>query len=249
MFRKTEEIVHRFLCLLGCWFKNPDYLEFHKLLEQLKSTHFSHHPDEPVILHREDVINRRRWFKVLQDDRRREEFDNHLLDVVDKAIFTLVGVVIDKKTLREKYGQEAAHPYHLAMGFMLQRYAGYLNHINRVGDTMAESRGRIEDHLLAESYSAIYQRGTWKTGASFFQGALSSWELKLKQKSANIAGLQLADMLGHPVKQYILWRYGFIPENELGKFGRRLLPIIEAKFNRHLYEGRIEGYGYVLYPK
>lgn len=31
--------------------------------------------------------------------------------------------------------------YHLGLGFLLQRFAGYLNHINRVGDILGESRG------------------------------------------------------------------------------------------------------------
>src|ERR1022692_2323963 len=37
VYRKTEETAHRFLCLLGCWFRNPAYLEFHEALDGLKS--------------------------------------------------------------------------------------------------------------------------------------------------------------------------------------------------------------------
>lgn len=62
VFRDTVDIAHRFLCLLGCWFHNPDYIEFHKALDHIKSKYLGHHPDEPVILHREDIINRRKIF-------------------------------------------------------------------------------------------------------------------------------------------------------------------------------------------
>jgi hypothetical protein len=249
VYRMTDEISHRFLCLLGCWFRNPFYLDFHKKIETLKLKYFNHHPDEPVILHREDIINRRKAFKVLQDEDVRRQFDDDLSTLLLEAQFTVVAVVIDKKALQAQFGEQAAHPYHLAMGFMLQRYAGYLNHINRIGDVMAESRGGYEDRLLAESYTRIYERGTWMTDRAYFQNSLSSSQIKLKQKSANISGLQLADLLGHPVKQYVLAQYGFIEEKQLGAFARHLMPVFANKFNFHLYEGRIEGYGYLLYPK
>jgi hypothetical protein len=57
---------HAYLCLLGCWFRNPHYLRFHEALEDLKTRHLPHHPDEPVVLHRDDMINAR---KLLTQDR------------------------------------------------------------------------------------------------------------------------------------------------------------------------------------
>ncbi|MCL4489168.1 MAG: DUF3800 domain-containing protein [Chloroflexi bacterium] len=248
VFRDFANPAHRFLCLLGCWFRNPEYLRFHEALESLKRCHLPHHPDDPAILHREDMINARREFKVLRDDARRAEFDKDLLNVIQAADFRVVAVIIDKATLYNTYGDAAAHPYHLGLGFLLQRYAGYLNHINRVGDVMAEARGGKEDRLLADSYSYVFTRGVWMTRAESFQRALTSRELKLKQKKANISGLQLADLLGHPVKQWALKRAGLI-EGDLGAFCERLMRSVETKFNRHLYDNRLDGYGVVIYPK
>jgi hypothetical protein len=37
VFRDVAEPAHRFLCLLGCWFRNPDYLRFHTALEDVKA--------------------------------------------------------------------------------------------------------------------------------------------------------------------------------------------------------------------
>jgi hypothetical protein len=136
----------------------------------------------------------------------------------------------------------------LATGFMLQRYCGYLNHINRCGDVMAESRGGREDRLLRDSYERTYERGAWQRQAGFFQKALTTRQLKLKGKRANIAGLQLADILGHPVKQEVLRRYDYLHDPSR-PFARRLIEVIDCKFNKHLYTGRVEGYGHVLYPK
>ncbi len=248
VFRKVAEPAHRFLCLLGCWFHNPDYLKFHEMLEDLKSRLLPHHPDEPVVLHREDMLNARKAFKALRDPEVREAWDEELLRLIAAAQFRVVAVVIDKLTLRNDYGEAAAHPYHLALGFLLQRFAGYLNHLNRMGDVMAESRGGAEDRLLEESYSRVYGRGVWMTPAHSFQAALTSRQLKLKQKSANISGLQLADLLGHPVKQWVLQQHGLL-SGDLAPFAQRLMAVIEPKFNRHLYTGRLEGYGTVLFPK
>ncbi len=249
VFRETTEIAHRFLCLLGCWFKNPDYIQFHESLERFKERHFHHHPDNPVILHREDMVNARRVFKILQDEKKRAEFDNDLLNIIQAAEFRVVAVVIDKAALRTAYGESAAHPYHLGLGFLLQRFAGYLNLINRVGDVMAESRGGREDLLLQESYTRVYEHGIWGvTSAASFRSALSSRQIKLREKKANISGLQLADLLGHPAKMWALRHYGFV-EDEPAPFAKRLMRIMEEKFNRQLYNNKLEGYGIVLYPK
>jgi hypothetical protein len=249
VYRETSETAHRFLCLLGCWFQNPDYLHFHETLESFKERHLHHHPDNPVILHREDMINARKVFKILQDKEKREEFDADLLAIIQSANFRVVAVVIDKAALRSAYGESAAHPYHLGLGFLLQRFAGYLNHINRIGDVMAEARGGTEDLLLQESYSRVYEHGIWGvTSAGSFQSALSSRQLKLREKKVNISGLQLADLLGHPTKMWALKHYGLISE-ESAPFAKRLMKIIEQKFNRQLYTNKLEGYGIVLYPK
>lgn len=69
---------------------------------------------------------------------------------------------------------------------------------------MAEARGGAEDRTLKESYSRTFERGAWQFAAEKIQAALTSRELKLKPKSQDIAGLQLADLLGHPVKNWIL---------------------------------------------
>lgn len=248
VFNHLDKPSHRFLCLLGCWFRNPEYMAFHEAIEDFKRIHLPHHPDEPPILHREDIINRRGHFTYLQDATKRQAFDDALLEIIRAAQFRVVAVVIDKLALSQKHGDAAAHPYHLAIGFMLQRYCGFLNHINRVGDVMAESRGGREDRLLADSYSRVHTQGVWMSPALTFQQALTSKQLKIKSKSANIAGLQLADLLGHPVRQAVLREYAQVSE-PLSPFAARLMPIVETKFNHHLYDGRVAGYGKVFFPQ
>ena len=114
---------------------------------------------------------------------------------------------------------------------------------------MGESRGGKEDHLLKDSYSRVLDRGVFEMKPELFKRALTSKDLKLKPKSANIAGLQIADILGHPVRQGILIDKGKLPGEQLRPFASRLIEQIDAKFNRHLYDGRVWGYGKVWFPK
>ena len=246
VFRHLEEPGHRYLCLLGCMFKGKNYRDFHDALEAFKQRYIPHSPDEPVVLHREDIVNRRKSFWRLRDSYTRAGFDSELLRVIGQAEFSIVAVLIDKKRLREQY-PTPAHPYHLGIGFMLQRYCGLLNHLNRVGDVMAESRGGKEDRLLKDSYARVYERGAWMVSADKFQRALTTKELKIKPKMANIAGLQLADILAHPIRQSMLVERNCIP-GPLSPFAKRLIFEIKEKFNRHLYDGRVEGYGRVFFP-
>jgi hypothetical protein len=247
VFNKLDQPSHRFLCLLGVWFRGTDYLSFHHDLESFKQRHFPHSPDEPLVLHREDIVSRRSHFWRLRDPERHAAFDEDLLSLIKGAEFTQVAVVIDKLRLREAY-PTPAHPYHLAMGFLLQRYCGYLNHVSRQGDVMAESRGGREDGLLKDSYSRVFERGAWMFRADVFQRALTSRQLKLKPKSANVAGLQLADLLVKPIKNMVLAEQGKSMA-QASTFEERLVQIARPKLNHHLYDGRVEGYGTVFFPK
>jgi len=247
VFRHTDGPGHRYLCLLGCFMRDDVYFSFHRDLGKFKQRHIAHSPDEPVILHREDIVNRRKCFWRLRDNDARRAFDSDLRALLARTDFRMIAVVIDKRAHQERYANPA-HPYHLALGYMLQRYCGYLNHVNRQGDVMAESRGGKEDRLLKDSYQWVYNRGVFMCKAGLFQSALTSRELKLKPKAANIAGLQLGDLLVHPVRQAILWEKQRIVEAP-SRFARNLLEAVDGEFNRHLYDGRVWGYGKVFSPE
>jgi hypothetical protein len=113
---------------------------------------------------------------------------------------------------------------------------------------LAEGRGGKEDLLLKASYRSVYARGAWMMKADVFQQALTSGELKVKRSSENIAGLQLADLLAHPVKEFILRDEGR-EVDPISPFEAKLMPVLDPKFNRHLYDGRVRGYGKVLFPR
>jgi hypothetical protein len=130
---------------------------------------------------------------------------------------------------------------------LLERYCGYLNLRQNTGDVMAESRGKKEDMALKSVYEGVWERGTRYLTAQIAQGTLTSRRIKLKPKASNIAGLQLADILAHPLTRDVLAAFGKI-DQPVDCFAQKLVKIAERKYNRHEYRWRepIQGYGRVL---
>ncbi len=106
---------------------------------------------------------------------------------------------------------------------------------------MAESRGKEEDLQLKQAYRRVYESGTLLFDHHHHQRALTSHDIKLQPKRANIAGLQLADLLA---KQAYLVEKGLIADPG-GVFGKHVLKIAEENFNLNELRGEVEGYGKV----
>jgi hypothetical protein len=216
-------------------------------LDLLKRKHFKMvDPDEPVILHRNDIINRKGPFRVLRDQKARKAFDADLLKLFSRLEYKVITVVMDKGTHLQRYDQSAWHPYHYCLLALLERYCGLLAHRGDTGDVLAESRGGTEDRQLKAVYRHIHQNGSFYQEARIFQKALTSRELKLKKKKDNIAGIQVADLLAHPSKQEILKDKNILAQDGLGEYCQQIIDTIQPKYNRHLYSGRIDGYGKVF---
>jgi hypothetical protein len=246
-FPELEKGDKRYLGLTGCVIESENYrLQFHPRLEELKQKHFPYNPDEPLILHRAEIINRRGAFWRLRHSEKEKDFNEDFLTFLKEMNYTVITVVIDKKAHVERYQESAFHPYHYCLGALLERYCGFLRFNNAKGDVLAESRGGSEDKQLKEAYFNIYESGTQFRRPPFFQNVLTSKEIKIKQKQANVAGLQLADLLAHPLKQEILNENGRIQDIKEELFGGKICEIIKEKYNRQYFEGRIEGYGKVF---
>jgi len=235
---------HRYLALLGVWFRQKeDYVCFADQLEDFKRAIFGPRPDKPVILHRSDIINKKGAFVILRNPKKEKKFNSGLLDLLHAARFTLIVIVIDKQTHLQRY-VSPDHPYHYCLAAMLDRYSGYLNFKNAVGDVMAESRGKEEDLQLKVAYRRVYNAGTYMFGHEHHQRALTSKDIKIQPKWKNIAGLQLADVLAHPVKQGMLRQRGII-HTKPSAFSEELLNIARERANRNEYRGHVDGYGAV----
>lgn len=203
----------------------------HPAMEALKERFFGSHPDEPVIFHRKEMLNARPPFTALKDGRVREEFDRELLAAISAWDYTVISVCIDKKRHKETYATWRYDPYHYCMAVMLERYVYFLNRRDARGDSMAESRGGREDKRLKASYARLWEQGTEHVEPVQFQQALTSKQLKVKPKSNNISGLQLADLVAHPSRNEILREQDLLLWR-MGPFAEKVISILQGKYDR-----------------
>ena len=100
---------------------------------------------------------------------------------------------------------------------------------------MAESRVGKEDRRLKSAYTRLWEQGTDFAGPEQFQKALTSKQLKVKLKTNNISGLQLADLLAHPSRNEILKEQGLLDKN-LAPFARQVVAALGKKYDQ--WEGK-----------
>ncbi len=244
-YSELDEDRKRYLSLTGCVIEMEFYESiFCKEMEELKKRHFPYDVDDPFFFHREDIVNKRKPFYSLKDPEKEAAFNADLLAFMKGMEYQIITVVIDKKAHIERYGDAAYHPYHYCLTAILERYCGLLSLLGVKGDVLAESRGGKEDEQLKRAYVGIYNGGSNWRSKTHFQNVLTSKEIKLKKKSHNIAGLQLADMLAHPLKLHTLAENRRIAAQD--DFGAAVVSAVIDKFNKHVYNGRIDGYGRVF---
>lgn len=240
-----EKTDKRYLGLTGCIFKLDYYREqFVPTIDAFKRDFFD--PDEHVVLHAKEIIQRQGPFHVLQSDEVVHRFDAGLIDLISNADYTIINVVLDKKNHIENFSAIAWHPYHYCLVNMLERFCLFLKNQKARGDVMAESRGKTEDFELKRIYSHIYENGTRLKSAKFFQQYLTSKEIKIKPKKKNVAGLQLSDILAHPLKKYTLLQRNLLTEPDAEVYWLRVVEAAKTKLDKRERDGKIEGYGLVF---
>ncbi len=239
----------RFLSLTGVMVESGHIAQvLQPEMDQIKRRFFQQDPDEPIIFHRKEMVNKRPPFQPLRDPVIEARFNNSLLLALARWDYRVITVVIDKQAHRDQYQVWRFHPYHYCLKVMLERFVLFLHYGNHRGDVMIESRGGKEDHKLKDSYTRLYERGTDHIPQDRWQARLTANEIKIKPKSANISGLQLADLIAHPSRREVLQDNRLIVDNR-DIFGDQICAILrQSKYLRDKRTGRIEGYGKKLLP-
>lgn len=237
---------HRYLNLTGIIFE-LDYVKntVQKEMEELKKKYFDPHPDEPIIFHRKELVNKKYPFENLKDPEKEAAFNKDFLELLQNLDYKIISVLIDKLEHTQKYSTWKYDPYHYCMEVLVERFYFFLRGLNSVGDLMIESRGGKEDMRLKKSFRKIMESGTHFIESSKLQNIITTKELKVKPKMLNISGLQFADLIAHPTRRYI-FRFYEIDEGKKYVFGDQIIEIIKTKF----YEGKdgIEGHGIKILP-
>jgi len=197
-------------------------------IRQLKFSTFGH---DMVVLHESDIRRKKGAFSRLSKEPR-EAFLNQLTDIIGAADFQLVAVVIDKRKLKERY-TSPVHPYHLALGFGLERIYRLLKDAGQDDAqtfVVCEARGAKEDAELELEFRRI------RDGANYFHHSLP-FELIVADKKTNSEGLQLADLTARPIGLCVLR-----PEQE-----NRAATVLERKYYRDK-NGNKMGTGLKVFP-
>jgi hypothetical protein len=238
--RSSADPFHQYLGLTGAIMRLAyEQGPFSAALETIKALIFH---DPLIVFHRREMIDASPPFEVLRDAEVRSQLDALLLQLLASATYRVFTVVIDKKEHQRKYTVWRFHPYHYCLTVMLERYVLFLVRMNMTGDVMTESRGRKENMQLEKAFRYIYDNGTVHVPARIFQERLTSRELKIKSKSANIAGLQFADLIANPSCRSLICEK--TNAEMKAKFGIQVEEILKKhKYLRSPVNGAIIGWG------
>ncbi len=185
-------------CLCGCIFEKDYYHDVARpMVDELKRRFWG---TTDVILHSRDIRRWQKQFRFLHDSDQREAFYEAINAVMRQLDFSIIAVGILKHEHLASYGEQAKHPYHLALEFLMERFVMEMQHSGEVsrGHIIAESRGKVEDDLLKGEFFRLKERG------SYYQSFDEVTTLWTEKKRKNIAGLQIADLVAYPIARKIL---------------------------------------------
>jgi len=223
--------------LAGCIF-DLDY--YSKTVEprvnELKNKHFN---TTSVILRSYDIRKQKGDFACLVDRSKREAFYNDLNDLIRSMDFKIIMAVIHKTKFKEQY-YAPDNPYNLCFKFILERAVMFLGRSNEQLMFRMESRETHNDRKLAKVYEEFRSGDHLKENGHimFKKEEIQSkfLDLSFNQKTQNIAGHQIADLVAYPVGAFIL--------NKDRK--TESLKIIKTKL--HSKGSRFLNYGLKIFP-
>jgi hypothetical protein len=215
--------------LLCCVFRKDQYAaEVVPSLQRFKFRWFGH---DSVILHGADVRKQRPPFGLLRQADVREPFMRELSEIIDSVPVTVVAAVINKAKHVRQY-VNPANPYEIALLFCSERIYGFLRDRRDQQDVthcIFEKRGKKEDAALKQVFDGIVA-GDNHWGRLPFQAIFAD-------KVCNSSGLQLADLMAHPVSRKVL-----DPSRP-----NRAYDVVRSKL-RKSWSGKVLGYGLKVFP-
>lgn len=90
----------RYLALCGVIFEQGDYSKFQLEWEALKRNFFGGDPDEPIIIHRKEIMSKSGLFSVLADDQKCNAFNAALLDLIAGTPFKMEAGINQLNSIR-----------------------------------------------------------------------------------------------------------------------------------------------------
>lgn len=213
-----------------CIFNKKHYVDY--VVPELLRLKFDYFGSTIPILHEREMRKRENDFSFLMEVTLRNAFMERLNTIITDSQFTIITTIIDKNYYSQYHNP--TNPYTIGMQYGIERVCFYLSrHRQRekITPIIFESRGLKEDSKLKEAFEDF-------ANTSSVNGLDSMFDFQCVKKSANIQGLQLADLVARPIGTHYLH-----PDSN-----NRAWDILKNKLDRSP-SGVIDGYGIKVYPK
>lgn len=164
-------------------------------LQELKFDYFGH---DLVILHEHEIRKEKGDFNIFRGKTDRDEFLEKLTVIIDESNFILATCVIEKSKISDP--EELDNPYHIALRYCLETLFDFVDEKGQQKletHIVVEERGRKEDRELELEFRRICD------GENKYKKDLP-FKIRMANKQANSAGLQLADLVARPIGRHVL---------------------------------------------
>ena len=184
-------------------------------------------------------------FACLHDPNKRASWEREALHMYTVARYQVIFVGLDRTLFRERHPSWEGSFYEVLVGNAIERYFYFLRG-KGVGDVMVEATNQSLDSELSKLYSKFYADGAEHIRASSLQKVLSSREIKIKDKKAGVAGLQLADLLASTCFSHCRRLYADGPTYD--GFAMQVAEVIERSEFYRKNDGSPHSYGRAWRP-
>lgn len=191
---KTINPENPIFVLAFCIFRKADYVSIVKqAISKFKISFWGH---DLVVLHNHEIRKSKGEFSFLFNEEFRRIFLHSINEMIRTLPFSIAATAIDKRHLEGNIG--STNPYVLALGSCLEQTIDFLQEKgqqNLLTHIIVESRGKPEDQDLGLAFDQIAN-----------QRFSESYPLSIRfaHKQTNSSGLQIADLVAHPISRHIL---------------------------------------------
>lgn len=214
----------------GVLINAADYDRIEARWKQMKRELFG---SDDIIIHTADLTRNKNGFERMKEAAFRERVYKELNAVMAELPYKIIGCAVRKDDHLDRYGMSAVDPYHLSLNVIVERAYFAVGKKGKL-HIIAESRDTTLDRMLDVVFLELKISGTHYISASELNTL--GIELHIRQKSKNISGLQMADLVVTPIGRKVL-----------GKNIHADWHVIESKLYR--YKGKWDGAGLVVLPK
>ena len=229
---KSDDPNFNIFVLCGVLFSEIAYNEFDNKFKALKHKFFG---TDNIIFHSIKMRKPKGVFKILLDETTRNNFYNDINQIFVESNYQIISCVINKSAYKERYPHKNT-AYQEALKFMCERSMFCLRREDVVKKLIIclEQRGK-EDALIKKYYTQFIKHGT--SFMSRYEMRMCAEKLIFRPKSANVNGLQLADLIAYPIA-----RKHLTPDSPQ--------PTYEVFFEKFYKSnaGECKGYGLKVYP-